>query len=106
MTECLIIGSGIVGLITAYELRKSGCKITVIESRRSGQASKSAAGILFPINPWENKKNMQDLCIAGHKEYNLFFSYLSKKEQDKIGFEKKDSGLISHIFLYLISNYK
>lgn len=90
MTECLIIGSGIVGLITAYELRKSGCKITVIESRRSGQASKSAAGILFPINPWENKKNMQDLCIAGHKEYNLFFNYLSKKEQDKIGFEKKD----------------
>ena len=33
MTECLIIGSGIVGLITAYELRKSGCKITVIESQ-------------------------------------------------------------------------
>ena len=90
MTECLIIGSGIVGLVTAYELRKSGCKITVIESQRSGQASKSAAGILFPINPWENKKNMQDLCIAGHKEYNLFFNYLSKKEQDKIGFEKKD----------------
>ena len=57
MTECLIIGSGIVGLVTAYELRKSGCKITVIESQRSGQASKSAAGILFPINPWENKKN-------------------------------------------------
>ena len=58
MTECLIIGSGIVGLVTAYELRKSGCKITVIESQRSGQASKSAAGILFPINPWENKKNI------------------------------------------------
>ena len=90
MTECLIIGSGIVGLVTAYELRKSGCKITVIESQRSGQASKSAAGILFPINPWENKKNMQDLCIAGHKEYNLFFNYFSKKEQDKIGLEKKD----------------
>ena len=59
MTECLIIGSGIVGLVTAYELRKSGCKITVIENQRSGQASKSAAGILFPISPWENKKNMQ-----------------------------------------------
>ncbi len=90
MTECLIIGSGIVGLITAYELRKSGCKITVIESQKSGQASKSAAGILFPINPWENKKNMQDLCIAGHKEYNLFFDYFTKQEQEKIGFEKKN----------------
>lgn len=90
MTECLIIGSGIVGLITAYELRKSGCKITVIESQKPGQASKSAAGILFPINPWENKKNMQDLCIAGHKEYNLFFDYFTKQEQEKIGFEKKN----------------
>lgn len=90
MTECLIIGSGIVGLVTAYELRKSGCKITVIESQKPGQASKSAAGILFPINPWENKKNMQDLCIAGHKEYNLFFDYFTKQEQEKIGFEKKN----------------
>ena len=49
MTKCLIIGSGIVGLITAYELKNSGCDVTIIDKQKPGQASMSAAGILFPL---------------------------------------------------------
>ena len=89
MTKCLIIGSGIVGLITAYELKKSGCDVTIIDKQKPGQSSMSAAGILFPLEPWENKKYMQDLCIAGHNEYNKFFSNFTSLEKDKIGYEKK-----------------
>ena len=33
MTKCLIIGSGIVGLITAYELKNSGCDVTIIDKQ-------------------------------------------------------------------------
>ena len=89
MTKCLIIGSGIVGLITAYELKKSGCDVTIIDKQKPGQASMSAAGILFPLEPWENKKYMQDLCIAGHNEYNKFFKNFTPLEKEKIGYEKK-----------------
>ena len=89
MTKCLIIGSGIVGLITAYELKKSGCDVTIIDKQKPGQASMSAAGILFPLEPWENKKYMQDLCIAGHNEYNKFFDNFTLLEKEKIGYEKK-----------------
>ena len=89
MTKCLIIGSGIVGLITAYELKKSGCDVTIIDKQKPGQASMSAAGILFPLEPWENKKYMQDLCIAGHNEYNKFFKNFTSLEKEKIGYEKK-----------------
>ena len=79
----------IVGLITAYELRKSGCNVTVIDSNKAGQASSNAAGILFPLSPWKNHKNMQELCIEGHKAYCSFFNNLTKKEKEEFKYEKK-----------------
>lgn len=90
MTKCLIIGSGIVGLTTAYELNKTGHQVTIIDNQSTGQASKSAAGIMFPLNPWKNTKYMQDLCISGHEQYNNFFNTLSIKDKREINFEKKN----------------
>ena len=90
MTECLIIGAGIVGLSTAYELKKHGYKVTIIDKTKEGQSSKSAAGIIFPLNPWENLKSMQELCITGHSEYNNFLKELSEVEKKKINWGKKD----------------
>ena len=49
MTKCLIIGSGIIGLTTAYELSKAGHRVTIIDNDKNGKASKSAAGLLFLI---------------------------------------------------------
>ena len=90
MTKCLIIGSGIVGLTTAYELNKTGHQVTIIDNQSTGQASKSAAGIMFPLNPWKNTKYMQDLCISGHEQYNNFFNTLSIEDKREINFEKKN----------------
>ncbi len=90
MTECLIIGAGIVGLSTAYELKKQGYKVTVIDGDKIGKSSQSAAGILFPLSPWENSKYMQNLCISGHNEYNIFYKNLNLQEKKKISFEKKN----------------
>ncbi len=59
MARCLIIGSGLVGLSTAYELKKNGFDITIIDDEKPGQATKSAGGILFPLSPWENSKYIQ-----------------------------------------------
>lgn len=90
MTECLIIGAGIVGLSTAYELKKQGYKVTVIDGDKIGKSSQSAAGILFPLSPWENSKYMQNLCISGHNEYNIFYKNLNLQDKKKISFEKKN----------------
>ena len=90
MTECLIIGAGIVGLSTAYELKKQGYKVTIIDKAKEGQSSKSAAGIIFPLKPWENLKFMQELCITGHSEYNNFLRDLSETDKKTISCEKKD----------------
>ena len=90
MTKCLIIGAGIVGLSTAYELKKQGYKVTVIDGDKIGKSSQSAAGILFPLSPWENSKYMQNLCISGHNEYNIFYKNLNLQDKKKISFEKKN----------------
>ena len=90
MTKCLILGAGIVGLSTAYELKKKGFDVTIVDSNKKGQSSRAAAGILFPLSPWENLKYMQELCISGHNEYNKFIENLSSIDKKKIGWEKKD----------------
>ena len=89
MTKCLIIGSGLVGLTTAYELIKQGHNVTIIDNSQKGQASKSAAGLLYPLSPWSNSRYMQEICISGHQEYNSFFKNLSINEQKEISIEKK-----------------
>ena len=90
MTNCLIIGAGLVGLTTAYELVKKGHNVKIIDNNQKGQASKSAAGLLYPISPWSNSKCMQEMCISGHAEYNNFFRNIKTSEKEEISFEKKN----------------
>ena len=47
--RAVVIGGGVVGLASAYELVRSGCEVTVLESGRVGQAAShgNAAKITF-----------------------------------------------------------
>ncbi len=51
-----VIGAGIVGIATAYELASDGCQVTVFERRSSTatQASFANAGVQAPgyVAPW------------------------------------------------------
>tara|TARA_B100001996_G_C18658023_1_gene591953 strand:- start:121 stop:1122 length:1002 start_codon:yes stop_codon:yes gene_type:complete len=106
MTKCLIIGSGIVGLSTAYELNNQGYEITIIDNNKTGQASKSSGGILFPLNPWKNSKFMQDLCISGHSEYNNFFNSLGLRDREEIGYKKSNIIMFGKNLKYAKEWYK
>lgn len=37
--KIVVVGGGIIGLASAYELAKEGCDVTVIESGKVGQAA-------------------------------------------------------------------
>jgi len=53
MFDFIIIGGGIIGLLTAKELQQTGAKVAVIEKNSPGQqASWAAGGILSPMRPW------------------------------------------------------
>lgn len=53
-TDVIVIGAGIVGLMTARELARSGLEVRLFERGEAGRESTYAAGgILSPIPPWD-----------------------------------------------------
>ena len=52
--ECLIIGGGLIGMLTARELRQAGMdNIALVERGKTGRESSWAGGgILSPLYPW------------------------------------------------------
>lgn len=66
----IVVGGGIVGCMTALELIKRGCKVTLVErnvvaSQTSGESSWAGAGILFPLLPWMYKNIVNELAFEG-----------------------------------------
>ena len=70
-SDTLIIGGGIIGLLTARELVISGQKVTVLErNARAGlESSWAGGGILSPLYPWRYPKPVTDLSVIGHVQY-------------------------------------
>lgn len=53
MKKILIIGGGVIGLMTARELAEAGAEVTLIEMGSTGKESSWAGGgILSPLYPW------------------------------------------------------
>ncbi|ORU91446.1 MAG: glycine oxidase [Cycloclasticus sp. symbiont of Poecilosclerida sp. N] len=53
MFDFIIIGGGIIGLLTAKELQQAGASVAVVEKNSLGQqATWAAGGILSPMRPW------------------------------------------------------
>ncbi|MFZ5594346.1 MAG: glycine oxidase ThiO [Pseudomonadota bacterium] len=53
MTDCLVIGGGLIGMLTARELARAGMRVKVVERGATGRESSWAGGgILSPLYPW------------------------------------------------------
>jgi len=67
----LIIGGGIIGLLTARELVKTGQSVTVLERNKGAglESSWAGGGILSPLYPWRYPEAVNVLSAFGHKKY-------------------------------------
>ncbi len=68
--KIIIIGGGIVGCMTALELTRRGCQVTLVErnqiaAQTSGESSWAGAGILLPLLPWMYKDEVSQLSMRG-----------------------------------------
>jgi glycine oxidase len=53
VTDCIVIGGGVIGLLTARELAQNGLRVTLLERGETGhEASWAGGGILSPLYPW------------------------------------------------------
>lgn len=64
----VVIGGGIIGLLTARELSVAGCRVTVVERGLCGQeASWAGGGIVSPLYPWRYSEPVTALArVAQH----------------------------------------
>jgi len=67
--KVLVVGGGIIGCATAYELAKAGCRVSVFERSTTGaEASSAAAGLLAPLGA-SNDTNFARLALASWRLY-------------------------------------
>ncbi|MEE9346296.1 MAG: glycine oxidase ThiO [Methylococcales bacterium] len=60
--DILIIGAGIIGLMTALECRRAGATVTLLDRSCVGQeASWAGGGILSPLYPWKERQSIDAL---------------------------------------------
>jgi glycine oxidase len=65
----LVVGGGIIGCATAYELAKAGCAVTLFERATPGaESSGAAAGMLAPLGE-SSGTAFRDLAVASWRLY-------------------------------------
>ncbi len=77
MSDCLIIGGGIIGMLTALELAQAGFKVSIVERGKIGQeASWAGGGILSPLYPWRHPTAVTTLSQWSQTHYPEFFNQI------------------------------
>jgi len=70
MSDVLVIGGGIIGLLTARELADAGAQVTLIEMGQTGRESSWAGGgILSPLYPWRYADAVSELVSWSQEAY-------------------------------------
>jgi len=79
MADFLIIGGGLIGLLTARTLSESGAKVILIERSQLGQESSWAGGgILSPLYPWKYPDAVNDLAAWSQVHYPILAKELEQ----------------------------
>jgi len=75
----IIIGGGLIGLLSAHYLREAGKKVTVVEKGSIGKESSWAGGgILSPLYPWRYPDAVTQLASWSQQAYPALIQRLSR----------------------------
>lgn len=78
--KVVIIGAGVMGLMTARELARAGCEVELLERGQVGQeASWAGGGIVSPLYPWRYSAPVTALASAAQHAYPQLADELAKE---------------------------
>jgi D-amino-acid dehydrogenase len=88
MMKCIVIGAGILGASTAYQLAKAGAQVVVVDRKDTGQATDAAAGIVCPWLSQRRNKAWYQLAKGGARFYPQLIDELKQNGEIQTGYAK------------------
>ncbi len=93
MSDFLVVGGGIIGLLLSRELVRAGARVDLVERAQTGsESSWAGAGIVSPLYPWQHDPAVTALADWSLKEYPGLAAAL--REESAIDPEYRRCGLL------------
>ncbi|WP_106496847.1 NAD(P)/FAD-dependent oxidoreductase [Lentibacillus sp. Marseille-P4043] len=88
MAKFIIIGAGILGATTAYQLARTGAEVTIVERNNDGRATDAAAGIVCPWLSQRRNKAWYHLAKGGARIYPHLIKQLAEDGEEETGYAR------------------
>ena len=93
MPDCIIVGGGVIGLLTARELNKRNLDVLLIEQGKlGGESSWAGGGIISPLYPWRYQDSVNALAQVSKSIYPQLADELT--QESGVNCELIQSGLL------------
>jgi glycine oxidase len=70
MADCIVVGAGLIGMLTAHELAARGMQVTLLErGQPARESSWAGGGILSPLYPWRYPDPVSELARWSQRYY-------------------------------------
>ncbi len=93
MTDCIVVGGGLIGMLTARYLHDAGATVLLLEQGELGhESSWAGGGILSPLYPWRYPDAVTRLARYSQQLYPAFAQ--ARAEETGIDPQWTPSGLL------------